>query len=356
MISLKKYLDSTTPGSGSSSSMQERDGITSAAIAAYGSALVAMGNCSIEACPGLGNDLKQQLDNLNQNLSNNLSHETLVTSNGKVQEKLAGWGRATARYYQQKSDEVRELLLVMARTAESVGARDQRCAGQINDVTFRLTAIASLHDLTEIRASIKSSAAELKTSIQRMTEEGKAAIDQLREQVSAYQMKLEEAEEIASRDALTGLRSRLWVENHIERHIVGGVSFCVAVIDIDEFKKVNDEYGHLTGDDLLKQFSTELLSACRSTDMIGRWGGDEFIIVLDCALSEASAQTERLSKWACGNYTISGKLSPQKLRVDASIGLAQHISGETMKDLLARADAAMYEHKAASKTDRSNSK
>jgi PleD family two-component response regulator len=72
-------------------------------------------------------------------------------------------------------------------------------------------------------------------------------------------------------------------------------------------------------------------------------------------LSEARAQTERLSKWVCGNYTINGRLGPQKLRVNASIGLAELIPDETMKALLARADAAMYEHKAASRINRSNS-
>ena len=61
----------------------------------------------------------------------------------------------TARHYQQKTGEVKELLIVMARTAESVGERDQRCAGQINEVTARLEKIASLDDLSEIRASIE---------------------------------------------------------------------------------------------------------------------------------------------------------------------------------------------------------
>lgn len=348
MISLKKYLDSA-PTVSSLNSEQEGGGTVAAAIAAYRSALVAMGNCSLDACPGIGDDLKQRLGEFNRSLSGNLNNETLVATDRHVQEQLAGWGRNTARYYQQKSDEVKELLLVMARTAESVGARDQRCAGQINEVTSRLTAIASLDDLTEIRASIEKSAGELRTSIERMTEEGKAAIDQLREQVSTYQTKLEEAEEMASRDALTGLRNRLSVESLIERHIADRAAFCVAIIDIDGFKKVNDEFGHLAGDELLKQFATELHSACRSTDVIGRWGGDEFIIVLDCCLSEASAQTDRLSKWVCGNYAINGNHGAQKLRVDASIGLAEHAPDETMKDLLARADTAMYEHKAASK-------
>lgn len=349
MISIKRYLDSVPSGPDAISEPESGD-LSSVTLAAYCSALVAMGRCSMDACPGLGSELRENLGELSRNLSAGFTPQAVAATDKEVQQQVQSWGRRTARHYQQKSDEVKDLLLVMARTAESVGTRDQRCAGQIHDVTARLTAIASLDDLSQIRASIENCAAELKTSIDRMTEEGKATIDSLQLQVSTYRTKLEVAEQIASRDALTGLRSRLCIERVIERHIAAGVAFCVAIADIDGFKKVNDQYGHLTGDELLKQFATELLSAGRSNDAIGRWGGDEFIIVLDCCLPEASAQTERLSKWVCGNYSIQGKSGPQKLRVDASIGLAQYVPVETMKELLARADAAMYRNKAAART------
>lgn len=252
-------------------------------------------------------------------------------------------------YYRQRTSEVKEILLVMARTVESVGERDQRCAQQITEVTTRLQGIANLEDLTEMRESIKRSASELKTSIDRMTAEGKAAIDKLKAEVTTYKAKLEEAEEIASRDVGTGLGSRLAVEARIEEALLTSAPFCVAIIDIDEFKQVNDKYGHLVGDELLKQFATELRSACRSTDIIGRWGGDEFILVLHCGIAQAMAQIDRLRKWVCGNYMVQANSVPAKVRVDASIGLAERQAGETLKQLVERADAEMYRDKAASR-------
>lgn len=316
-----------------------------AVIDAYGSALMEMGNSSLDACPGMGNELKRNLGELKTGLSTEMACATVAATDAQVREQLREWGHGTARHYQQKACEVKEMLLAMARTAESVSARDERCAGQMNVVTERLKAIASLEDLSEIRVSIEKSAAELKSSIDRMTAEGKAVLDQLRKQVSSYQTKLEEAEEIASRDALTGLNSRLYVEGQIERRMKSAGPFSVVIVDIDRFKKVNDDYGHMTGDDLLKQFSGELRSACRATDVIGRWGGDEFILLFDCRLAEAQSKAERLRKWICGNYDVEGRTGAIKLRVDASIGLAERAAGEEMKDLLARADAAMYVEK-----------
>jgi diguanylate cyclase (GGDEF)-like protein len=272
-----------------------------------------------------------------------------------VRDQLQNWGRRAARQNQQKTREVKELLIVMAHTAESVGERDQRCAVQMNAVTTRLKKIASLDDLTKVRASIEESAAELKSQIERMTVEGKTAIEKLRGEVSGYQTKLEEAEHIASIDGLTGLRNRLWVEGQIERRIAAGVPLCVAIVDIDDFKKVNDNHGHLAGDELLKQLATEIKFACRATDVIGRWGGDEFIILLDCGMAEAQAQIDRLRDWVCGSYKVNGKAGPASLKINASIGLAEHVPSQTVKDLLARADAAMYELKAASRKNRDDS-
>jgi diguanylate cyclase (GGDEF)-like protein len=354
MISLKKYLDSTQDAAEEKRAPEPRrsiseTGIFTLAVNAYRSALREMGNCSVEACPALGQGLKQSLGKIEEKLAVDSSRATLEASETAAREQVLDWGQRTAGHYRQKTAEVKGLLLVMARMAESVGERDQRCAGQISEVTTRLRTIASLEDLTEIRSSIERSAADLKTSVDRMAEEGKQAIAALRAEVTSYQSKLEEAEELASKDALTGLRNRAWVENQIAQRVAAGTAFSVAMVDIDKFKHVNDEQGHLAGDELLKQFAGELKSASRSTDLIGRWGGDEFILVLDAGLAVAEAQIERLRLWVCGNYDLKARSGPVKLKVEASIGLAEHQPGETVNDILARADAAMYAFKSAGK-------
>lgn len=354
MISLKRYLE-TERVDPASEADQEGAGVLSATMAAYRSALVEMGGCGVEACPALGNDLARNLREWEGRLTVSAAQETITAAEAGVREQLRDWGRRTAKHYRQKAGEVKEILLVMAHTAESVGERDQRCAVQIHQVTERLQKIANLEDLTEIRASIENSAAELKSSIERMTAEGKAAMDRLRTEAATFQARLQEAEEAAMRDALTGLRNRIAVEGQMERRIEGGAGFCAAIVDIDRFKQVNDKHGHVAGDELLRQFASELKSACRSTDVVGRWGGDEFIILLDCDLEEASARIDRLSKWICGSYTIKGGSGPVSLQVGASIGLAEHLPGETQKDLLARADAEMYRHKAGSRKIRTGS-
>ena len=299
----------------------ERKEVLPVAIAAYRSALLETGKYSLEACPALGEGLKCGLEKLHDRLASNVTCEAMEGAERSVQKQLQEWGGRTARHYLEKTGEVKELLLVLARTAESVGERDKRCAQQITEVTARLNQIAKLDDLTEIRSSIVKSATELKCSIDRMAAEGKTAIDLLRVEVSAYQSKLEAAEEIASSDSLTGLRSRLCVEHQIERRIEAGKPLCVIIADINGFKGVNDEHGHLIGDELLKQFAGELRSVSRSNDVIGRLGGDEFIIVRDCDCPKP-VRTSTGCGMGLRQLHGRGKWKPIKLRVDASFGLA----------------------------------
>ena len=346
MISLKRYLDSKAPLLEERGDAEPQDSFA-VAMDAYGSVLQAMGGCSLDACPGLGDGFQQAMAERAAELVPSIGAETLAKHGKQSCEQVRGWGRDASRHYQAAAREVKEMLLAMTQAAESVSSRDKHYADQMNDVTQRLRSVATLDDLATIRASIDRSAAELKTSIERMTEEGKQALDHLRKQVEEYRTKLDEAERASSRDPLTGASSRLYTEGQIEQRIESGSAFCVAVVDIDSFKRVNDAHGHVVGDELLRQFAGELRSACRSTDIIGRWGGDEFLLLFDATLEEAEAQADRLRKWVCGNYTLTGKQGVFKLPVNASLGLAAHVAGETMTDLLARADAAMYAQKAA---------
>ncbi len=210
----------------------------------------------------------------------------------RIDEQLRSWGRRTEEYFKAKANDVKELLIVLARTSESLGERDQRYASQFSQFTSRLHAIADLEDLTQVRASLVQTATELKTHVDRMEEESHQSMAQLQQEISTYETKLKATEELALRDTLTGLANRRNVEERMAWRVAHQQTFCVAMLDINRFKQVNDRHGHPAGDNLLQQFSQELTANMRSTDLVGRWSGDEFIVVLDCDLASAVSQVE----------------------------------------------------------------
>lgn len=348
MISIRKYLDGGSPEADLGPPLCNRRSagdLLSLALDAYRTTLSEMGRCSIDVCPTTGTELDTDLLRAADALTPAANADTLASAGATVRTDLQRWAQSSARHSQQQASEVKRMLLAMAQTAESVGQRDQQCAAQLHDVRAQLGQIAKLEDITAMRNSIEQSAAQLKNSVDRMVAEGKAVVDQFQQTVATFQAKLEEAEQTAACDRLTKLRSRLCLEEQLERRIAAGAPFCVAILDIDGFKLVNDTHGHVVGDELLRQFATELRSACRSSDIVGRWGGDEFIVLLDAALPQATAQVERVGKWVCGSYVVQGMGGPLKLSLSASIGLAEYRPRDTAKELLDRADAAMYRRK-----------
>jgi diguanylate cyclase (GGDEF)-like protein len=344
VISIKKYLD-LDPSELNKYRPPTPEELLAAILEAYRAALGAMGNSGLRACPALGPGLQHGLMLLAESLAKTLTPPLVQETEGHVEQQLQEWGEQTAEYFQQRAGDVREILIVLARAAESVAERDQRYATQFGEFTKRLQALAKLEDLPQIRAAIVRGAKELKICVDKMEQDGRETVAGLRTQVSTYQTKLEEAEQRASHDALTGLDNRQGVEIKMQRRIAAQQPFCVVMLDLNGFKQVNDTYGHPAGDDLLKQFSTELRSASRSTDVVGRWGGDEFIVVLDSNLKDAQSHVERMQKWVFGGYSLQLGTAAPKVEMNAALGLVEWQPGEGIKEVLARADALMYKQK-----------
>jgi GGDEF domain-containing protein len=251
---------------------------------AYRAALEAMGNSGVQACPPAGAQLQRGLWNLQRQLADQATSQLVQETEGRVAAELQQWGERSAEYYRGKTEEFKEIMIIMAHTAEAVGDRDQRYSTQFTDFTTRLQTLASMDDLAKIRDSLVSSANELQAGVNQMAQDGEAVVTQMRGQLHQYQVKLEEAERLASVDSLTGLKNRRRIEAALELRMEQGRAFSVMMFDLNGFKQVNDTYGHMAGDEVLKQFATELRGVFRPSDDIGRWGGDEFIVVLDCGL------------------------------------------------------------------------
>jgi diguanylate cyclase (GGDEF)-like protein len=351
MISIRKYLDGPqgAPDAPAAESRNRRSAVDMVAVCldAFRSSLTEMGRRSVDVCASTGATLESSLVKAADDLGSSRSADQVAASAAEVRARLNEWSHDTARHFQQKAGEVKEILLAMAQTTQTVIQRDQKCTDQLNSITARLQRIASLDDISTMRRSIERSAADLRASIDRMTEQGRDVLDQMQAKVTAFETRLQEAEETAACDALTHLRNRLYMEGQLEQRISAGARFCIAILDIDGFKSVNDTHGHVIGDELLKLFAAELRSACRSSDIVSRWGGDEFLVLLDCGIEHATAQIERASRWACGSYSVQGTDGPLKMNVGASVGLAEFAPPESMKELLDRADAAMYQNKRA---------
>lgn len=152
-----------------------------------------------------------------------------------------------------------------------------------------------------------------------------------------------DAEAAANTDALTGLPNRRHTLAFLERALVGarenGAPLAVAIFDIDHFKRINDAFGHGVGDEVIRRVAQRAKAVLREEDMVGRFGGEEFVCVLQRSSAEAAELVAERVRKAIENATGRAEEGPP---ATISIGLAVYAGETGVEDLLQRADEALY--------------
>ncbi|MBE0568407.1 MAG: diguanylate cyclase [Deltaproteobacteria bacterium] len=206
-------------------------------------------------------------------------------------------------------------------------------------------------DLKQVNVELAEEIAE-RIVIESELAEAKTDLAEAREDLSIAQVKTEEAQKIALQDALTGLPNRVSYEQHLTHGIIQakrhGWGLAVLFIDIDEFKKINDSYGHDLGDKVLREVANRLKSFVRDEDIVSRWGGDEFVCLLFEVQQEADVT--RLAEKMIIRIADTCDFNGISLSLRASIGIATYPEdGDTADVLFKKADTAMYKAKGTEK-------
>jgi diguanylate cyclase (GGDEF)-like protein len=171
--------------------------------------------------------------------------------------------------------------------------------------------------------------------------------NRLKLQRADLKVALEQVQQLATRDVLTGLYNRRFMQERLEdcvnRFERYGELFTIVLVDLDHFKKINDQYGHKVGDQALTAFASAAGMVLRDTDTIARWGGEEFILLLpNTSPHKATVAMERL-RTTLANCTVSPNVP--SLRVKFSSGIAIHNRAASLNQTLERADRALYQAK-----------
>ena len=160
---------------------------------------------------------------------------------------------------------------------------------------------------------------------------------------------LEESVDLSTKDGLTGLFNRRYFDIHIqqmaEKSVETNQKMCMMMFDMDHFKEVNDTYGHPAGDAVLKTLSSTLKSSFRVTDLISRYGGEEFVVLLNNIDLDKGLKIAEKVRAAIENTDFVIPDHEEPLKKTTSIGIAEYNSEETIEDFISRVDKALYEAK-----------
>ena len=181
--------------------------------------------------------------------------------------------------------------------------------------------------------------------------ETRRQVDEAEARIAELERELSEVSELVHQDQLTGVLNRRGLDDAFEREATrvdrNHAPLCVALLDIDNFKRMNDTMGHHVGDQALVHLSNVIRETLRPSDAVARYGDEEFVIVLpDIAVEEAAGIVERLQRELTKRFFLHEN---ERVLVTFSAGVAQREEGEPQDEVIGRADKAMYQAKRTGK-------
>jgi diguanylate cyclase len=254
------------------------------------------------------------LDLLKSTLNQQLPSKEVGTLLSGTLSSLSNWSDKSCKQQKTLEDSI-EFLKKHPQLKDVVGHTEQNI----------LPAIMELHQATtELQKEIKESAAVIKK----------------------LNRDLDDANHLAKTDSLTGIPNRRGLNEIVSKRIklakIEGQTFSMLILDLDHFKSVNDDYGHLVGDSALRYISKLLKEEIKGHDEVARFGGEEFVIILSNINYDNSMKFAENLRATIEKKSLRIKDSPKPLRLTTSIGVAIYQMGESSDDLFHRADKALY--------------
>jgi len=219
----------------------------------------------------------------------------------------------------------------------------------------RFRELVTIQDIHHLKARIEQEVQTLQQTIRHREEirhknvlRLTKSVHVLEQRLSRTQKKLNETEAENSTDPLTQVSNRRYLDQQLEYNIraaKNGSSFVLAMLDIDDFKRINDNHGHQAGDCVLYSLAKTIRSMVRSQDVLARYGGEEFALLLHGVSVERAA--ERCQKFieTIRSSDFRRDRSAQPLKVSLSCGLTHYVHGDSASDVIQRADQALYRAK-----------
>lgn len=241
--------------------------------------------------------------------------------------------------------EMATILNEVSGTLSTVGSEAQSYGGTLDGVVRDIETSRDLDDIREVLISLVTET----RSMQRSTHLLQEHLESKSHEITLLQEELEAERKRASRDPLTGLANRMALFDALEKMTDNsGESrpLSVLMLDIDHFKRVNDTFGHLIGDRVIRFVAQVLQQNTKGRDLAARYGGEEFAVLLpDTGLEGAKAVAERIRVTVADAKLVRSDNKEPLGQITTSVGVAQYHRGEDAAEFINRADQALYASK-----------
>lgn len=336
MISIKRHLDDWDGARGRARH----------ALETYIALIDALQSAAADMARGEGRQLHDDMARILTYLTPDAKKSEVERS----REEAANAIRSLAEVINRRECEYKEIIRIMAQAGATMARTGALHSEELQQAAGKVEQIARLDSVQDARRELDAHVHELRTIAERAVQQGEDHARSLNRELEQARAKLEHAAALAETDALTGMPNRRAAENAVEAAIADNRVLTVLMLDLNGFKQVNDTYGHAQGDSLLRSVAHHVRRTLREADLVCRWGGDEFLVLLyDTPLDVAHITAHRIEQDAFGEFVLARHGENVQVIIGAAIGAAERQPNETAESLLERADKLMYEKKRSTK-------
>lgn len=254
------------------------------------------------------------------------------------------------QYLGELHGELRMIVNILTKAVVEMNSRNSAYNSTMLEQIEVMSALGRLEDIRKLKSGLAVEIDQLRETLRRKQEIEANSIHGLAGQVEVLRNELEVAQEESRRDGLTGIYNRRALDWFVGSLLKAGGSrrsgFALLLLDLDDFKRINDHYGHPVGDRVLLAIVAICRNVIRSEDFFARHGGDEFALVFPGASARVAAKKGRQICEAISSTVFSVEESPDdSLALSVSIGVTAYKPGESLAEVMKRADDALYKAK-----------
>ena len=294
---------------------------------------------------------KESLDNILQRFLSDErpKHAELHFENQK--DTILNFIKYQHKYIADREKELRDIIDLLTKAMASSDVENRDFYQRLHDHSEKMEQITLLDDIKKVKTALQQEVQQIRETVDLKKNQDRRQVQLLAGQVDSLRKELEKTKAKSMTDGLTGIYNRQAFDEFllemIERSRVMNSDFSLLLLDLDDFKTINDTYGHLIGDRVLVAFCQKCRSNIRADDILARYGGEEFAILLPgAALKNAVKKACQIcDAVASAHYATDNTSDDKYLSVTVSIGVTGFKKDDTSETIIGRTDRGLYKAK-----------